>query len=538
MNLRISGVLVIAACVGACLLGSGQSRAQNAYITNSGSNNVSVIDTASNRVTATIPVGIDPQGIAVSPNGSKVYVTNSGAPPSVAGNVSVIATATNTVIGSPIAVGNNPVTVAITADGSKVYVANFKSGTVSVIATASNTVTATIPVGIDPQGIAVSPDGSKVYVAHGTTGFGALLVIDTASHRVTATIPVGGLPGGVAVTPDGSNVYVTNTNFSHQQPDTVSVIAPATNTVTGTITVGEGPSGVAVTPDGSNVYVTNVFDNTVSVIDTASNTVTATISVGIHPQGIAVDGGKVYVANFGANFGPSVAGNVSVIDTASNTVIGSPITVGNAPVAFGVFIAVPAVQSAPLSGTRCNGVYDGTFLGSIEVSAGQDCVFITGGQVAGDVSVVGGHFVLNGATVVGRLKVGGGGTFTLGPAATVGADLIIQDLAPRSASNSVCGTTIGGKMTFKNNATAVQIGSAYPLFCAGNKIGTSFDATGNSSSVLIFNNSIGADATGADNTGPLDVVDNKVAGTLTCMGNSMLIMGGGNTARQSTGQCN
>jgi YVTN family beta-propeller protein len=66
-----------------------------AYITNSGSNNVSVIDTATNNVTATIFVGFDPSGVAVTPNGKNVYVTNTnnGDP----GTVSVIDTATNTV---------------------------------------------------------------------------------------------------------------------------------------------------------------------------------------------------------------------------------------------------------------------------------------------------------------------------------------------------------------------------------------------------------------------------------------------------------
>ena len=55
--------------------------------------------------------------------------------------------------------------MAVTPDGSKVYVANAFSSTVSVIATATNTVTATIPVG-DPAGMAVTPDGSKVYVTN------------------------------------------------------------------------------------------------------------------------------------------------------------------------------------------------------------------------------------------------------------------------------------------------------------------------------------------------------------------------------------
>src|SRR5260370_6640664 len=60
----------------ACLLGPALARAQNAYITNANSNTVSVIDTATNTVSATIPLSFaSPIGVAVSADGSKVYVT-------------------------------------------------------------------------------------------------------------------------------------------------------------------------------------------------------------------------------------------------------------------------------------------------------------------------------------------------------------------------------------------------------------------------------------------------------------------------------
>ena len=55
----------------------------------------------------------------------------------------------------------------------------------SVIATATNTVIATIPVGAEPLGVAVTPDGSKVYVAN---SHNSVSVIDTATNTVTATI--------------------------------------------------------------------------------------------------------------------------------------------------------------------------------------------------------------------------------------------------------------------------------------------------------------------------------------------------------------
>ena len=107
MKLRISGLLTIAAFVGVCLFGSAQTLAQNAYITNEGSNTVSVIATATNTVAATIAVGTDPFGVAVSPDGSTVYVANAGS-----NTVSVIATATNTVTAT-IAVGTNPAAFGI-----------------------------------------------------------------------------------------------------------------------------------------------------------------------------------------------------------------------------------------------------------------------------------------------------------------------------------------------------------------------------------------------------------------------------------------
>src|SRR5215467_14560911 len=90
-------------------------------------------------IVALIPASAQPQN---------AYITNIGD-----NTVSVIDTATNTVIGSPIPVGLAPLGVAVTPDGSKVYVANSGAATVSVIDTATNTVSATITVGSRPTGV-------------------------------------------------------------------------------------------------------------------------------------------------------------------------------------------------------------------------------------------------------------------------------------------------------------------------------------------------------------------------------------------------
>ena len=125
--------------------------AGKAYVTNSDSDTVSVINTATNTVSATIPDGDFPDGVAITPDGTKAYVTNYSD-----GTVSVINTATNLVVGSPILVGIDPEGVAITPDGVYAYVTNSSSNNVSVIDTATNTVSATIPVG-KPEEVAICP---------------------------------------------------------------------------------------------------------------------------------------------------------------------------------------------------------------------------------------------------------------------------------------------------------------------------------------------------------------------------------------------
>jgi len=119
-----------------------------AYVTNGESNNISVIDTTTDKVTATISVGSDPAGVVISPNGTKVYVANAHS-----NDVSVIDTATNnSYIWSCLWEVVPRADSQSSPTGAKVYVANFCSGTVSVIDTSNNNVTNTVNVGNRPRG--------------------------------------------------------------------------------------------------------------------------------------------------------------------------------------------------------------------------------------------------------------------------------------------------------------------------------------------------------------------------------------------------
>ena len=113
----------------------------------------------------------------------------------------------NTVVES-LFVGDGTGAIAVTPDGSNVYVTNLNGDTVFVIRTTDNTVVNTISVGSNPWGVDVTPDGGYVYVTNNRGG--TVSVIRTTDNTVVNTISVGGAPHGVAVTPNGGNVYVAN----------------------------------------------------------------------------------------------------------------------------------------------------------------------------------------------------------------------------------------------------------------------------------------------------------------------------------------
>jgi len=319
-------------------IGPAAGVAANAYVANYGDGTVSVINTGSGLVTATIPVGGQPDAVVATPDGTKAYVGNYGAD-----QVMVVSTATNSVT-KTITVGNGPYGMAISPDGSRVYVANASGRSMSVISTETDSVTNTVPIGAGntqsaPWGLAVSPDGKTVYLAD--NGLSQIAIIDAASLAATGTIPTGLIPYAVAFSPDGSRAYVAN-----NQAGTVTVIDTAAQNALATITVGAFPNELAVSPDGSTLYVdnSNMLKNpstgSVSVVSTATNSVTATITVGLLPDGLALtaDGSQIYVAN-------TDSGTVSVISTASKTVT-QTIPVGSFPHGRSAFIGPAATPLA------------------------------------------------------------------------------------------------------------------------------------------------------------------------------------------------
>ncbi len=300
--------------MGAFAILAAPASARNAYVTNSGSGSVSVIDSQTNAVVATVPVGAGPSDVAITPDGRFAYVANA-----TAGTVSVIATGSNAVVGAPTTVGANPRGIAITPDGRLAYVTNFDDGTVSVIATATRTtIGPPIVVGSKPDGIAITPDGLRAFVAQQG---GDISIVNTSTNTVVDVVPDASAPSRVSIGPRGLRAFVTNNSSN-----TVTVFNPTNGTVIGgPIAVGAQPAGIAIGPDGLVAYAASPVDGTLTAINAAQGAAVATIGGFPGATGVAIrpDGAQGYVTN-------GTGATTSVLSTAQSASVGS-IPVGAAP---------------------------------------------------------------------------------------------------------------------------------------------------------------------------------------------------------------
>lgn len=233
------------------------------YVANFDSNTVSVIDTTTLKVVATVPTE-EPTYIAVSPKGSRAYVCNQGL-----GTISVINTKTDKVVGT-YHVPGTPEGIAVSHNGETLWVADDFASEVSVLSASSGAVLTNIvlttPV-VAP--LALSPNGELVYAVEPNVE--KVAVIDTTTESLVTEVKVAGADY-LAFEPNGSSAYVTSGGAN------VSVISTATSAVTATFTVAGGAIGIAFTPDSKHALISGGVS--LSVVKTATNTVTKTINMG------------------------------------------------------------------------------------------------------------------------------------------------------------------------------------------------------------------------------------------------------------------
>lgn len=295
-----------------------------------------------------VRTGTGCEGVAVSPDGTLVFVTNSGDH-----TLTVLDAQSLQPVGAPIPVGRGPVGVAVSPDGKRVFVANLggnqDGNTLSVLdvldqKTLRPAANSPVTVGTGPWAVAVSPCGSHVFVTNSNSH--SLTVLDAHTLQpVGSPIPLGTGPTGVAVSSHGddldrSRIFVANRGYVPSWGNTLTVLNAKTLQPVGSpVRVGNGPSGVAVSPDGKLVFVTNAGDNTLTVLDEHTlQPVHAPIPVGLMSKSpfVSHDGARLFVVN-------SNSTNLSVLDARTFQPVGAPIRAGNWPSCVAVSPVGPRV---------------------------------------------------------------------------------------------------------------------------------------------------------------------------------------------------
>ena len=296
------------------------------YVTNGGSDTVTVLDVVNVRVDRELAVGHDPVAVAASPTRNEIYVVNAGAN-QANGSLSVIDAEHNTV-SATIPLRRQPVAIGLNPAGSLAYVANSGSNAISVVDLEHRREVAQIPVGEAPAAVRVAPDGKTLVVAN--RGSGSVSLIDPVNGRVRASFP--GCPGaaGVVILPDSSKAFVPCAG-GHQvmviamaQPD---AHPPEPDRLETLMDVGRAPIQLALKPDGGEIFASDSLSDSVSEIYDSSDEVGDTYMIGNGPVfGVVSRDDLLYEANQRSQ-------QVTVYSIDDGKLLGS-VHVGDGPVAL------------------------------------------------------------------------------------------------------------------------------------------------------------------------------------------------------------
>lgn len=257
-----------------------------------------------------IPVGGTPKAIAITPDGASALVTN------YSGYVSVIDTATSK-LRATIPACNAASGIAITPDGKTAFVTCEYPNTVQPINLATWKTEDSIPVGYNPIGIVITPDGKTVYVVNFngnslSEAQGSVTPISVATRTVGRSIALGGPEAeSAAITPDGRTLIVGVRDYGGHS--SIHYIDTASTTDRPIRPDCQGPSGIAISPDGTHAYIACRFNIDIIEVNLARPTeVARKLPIGSWAVALSPAGAVLYSA------GGAVGGStVDIIDTAT-----------------------------------------------------------------------------------------------------------------------------------------------------------------------------------------------------------------------------
>lgn len=264
------------------------------YISNEVMHSLDIVDSRTLRVKRRIPLSGRPNNVAVTGDGSRVYVAIMEMP----GALDLIDVATMTNI-KTIPVDGAIHNVYVTPDSRYAVGGSIHTSTINVVDTRTNELAWTLKMssGIRPMTFTKKADGSTDKIIVQLSDFHGFAVVDFDTRQEVARIEHPAVPGeeahydglqaapahGLGVSPDGKTLWSTSKVYSHvyvhSLPDLKEI---------GRVFVGQHPEWVTFTPDGKTAYMGAAGDNETWAVDTATLKAVATIPVGQVPKRIAM----------------------------------------------------------------------------------------------------------------------------------------------------------------------------------------------------------------------------------------------------------
>ncbi|HLJ96223.1 MAG TPA: hypothetical protein VKU02_23820 [Gemmataceae bacterium] len=310
---------------------------QKLYVTNSAGNDITVVDVATNKPIGRIEVGPNPHGIAVPASQDVIYVTIEGHGRNQPGELLWIDPFTDTVT-KRMPIGPEPNQLAVTPDGQFAYVPT-NDGYYEVLDLAKAKIIERIFTGGRPHNTVCSADGKHMYLAP----MGSpkkVTIVDVATHRPIGEIPFSNVVRPVAVSRDEKRFYAEVDGLVGVEVADVAsrrmihrVLAELADEHR---TVASRSHGLGIRPDQKELWECDVEHHEVHVYDLSSDRPRqiATVPIGSQLYWLTFrpDGKICYVSARGR-------GEVAAIDTDTKQIV-ARILVGKEPKRL-IVVALP-----------------------------------------------------------------------------------------------------------------------------------------------------------------------------------------------------
>lgn len=239
------------------------------YITDAGSNMISIFNKQTMLMQGAIATGREPMGIVFDQDRGLAYIALSEDD-----FIEVIDIFSGKLTGRiRLNFGDDPQYLSLTPDGKTLLSVNHGSNTVSFIDTKARSEVRRLNVGEQPTSVVIDPLGLRAYIMNSLSH--SISVLDISRKVIYATIAVEGIPLRGAFNRKGDRLYVINKHMPH-----LTVIDPSRLTVSGKIFIGTGAVSIKADTRSDLIYVGNNKGGEISVINPSSAIFVDTIRTG------------------------------------------------------------------------------------------------------------------------------------------------------------------------------------------------------------------------------------------------------------------